>query len=155
MYCAKCGKQTNGSETVCEDCKAAEAAAAVKPVDYDPNKPNVSMLSFGKALASIIMGFGVFIVSNVLNTSASYMNIVAMIFLILIDVTAIVLAIVFGSKAIRTYGAFRAGADKKPTAAFVMGIIGVVLAGIATVILLVFMFVELPIIVAPESIPLY
>lgn len=146
MFCVKCGKPTNGNDDLCEECKAAENAAALAKSGgfNDPDKPNTSMLSFGKALASTIMGFGVFIISNVLNSSGWQMNIVAMIFMLLIDIAAIVLAIVFGAKAIHTYSNFRSGADKKPLPAFVLGIIGVILAGIATVIVIVFLFIGLP-----------
>lgn len=139
MFCIKCGKQTNGNDELCEDCKAAETAAGL-----DTERPNSAMFSFGKALASTIMGFGVFIISNVLNATGAGMNIIAMIFMLIIDVAAIVLAIVFGSKAIHTYSTFKCGIGKKPLPAFILGIIGVVLAGIATVIVLVFMFVGLP-----------
>ena len=145
MFCRKCGKQTTGNNELCEDCKAAENVAVLKSGEQsDTNKSNVSMLSFGKALASTITGFGVFIVSNVLNGSGARMNLIAMIFMAVIDIAAIVLAIVFGSMAIRTYGTYKANTAKKPTPAFILGIIGVVLAGIATVIVLVFLFVELP-----------
>ena len=147
MFCRKCGKQTFGTEDLCDDCKAAEAAAAQTNAQPASEKINVSMISFGKALASIITGFGVFIVSNVLNNSGERMNLIAMIFMAIIDVAAIVLAIVFGSMAIRTYGAYKANTAKKPTPAFVLGIIGVILAGISAVIVLVFLFVELPAIV--------
>ena len=147
MFCRKCGKQTFGTEELCDDCKAAEAAAQMNGQPAS-EKTNVSMLSFGKGLASIITGFGVFIVSNVLNNSGERMNLIAMIFMAIIDVAAIALAIVFGSMAIKTYGAYKANTAKKPTPAFVLGIIGVVLAGIATVIVLVFLFVELPAIVS-------
>ena len=140
MYCKKCGKTTTGDNTLCDDCKAAEIGA---------NKTNVSMLSFGKALASIIMGFGTFIVSCVLNSSGEQMHLVAMILMILIDIAAIVLAIFFGAKAIHTYSAFDASVkDRKPTPAFILGLIGVILAGIAAVMVLVFLLVELPQIVS-------
>lgn len=146
MYCVKCGKLTVGNDNLCPDCRAAENAAGfVQPaVVPDPPKSNVSMLSFGKALASTIMGFGVFIISSVLNGSGSYMNLISMIFMIIIDIAAIVLSIVFGAKAIHTYSTFKAGAGKRPLPAFILGIIGVVLAGIATVIVIVFLFVDLP-----------
>lgn len=149
MFCVKCGKRTTGNNELCEDCKAAETAVAVQPGELPvADKSNVSMLSFGKALASTIMGFGVFIVSTVLNESGRSMNLIAMIFMAIIDIAAIVLAIVFGSMAIRTYGTYKANTDKRPTPAFVLGIIGVVLAGIATVIVIVFLFVEMPAIVS-------
>ena len=140
MYCTKCGKTTTGDNTLCDDCKAAKS---------DVNQTNVSMLSFGKALASIIMSFGTFIVSCVLNGSGARMNLIAMIFMIIIDVAAIVLAIFFGAISIHTYGTFKASAtDKKPTPAFILGLIGVIMAGIAAVIVLVFLLVELPQIVS-------
>ena len=144
MFCAKCGKVTFGNEELCEECKAnANSAEAVKASESDTNKTNVTMLSFGKALASIIMGFGVFIISNVLNSTGARMNLAAMICMLIIDVAVTVLAIVFGAKAIHTYSTFKSGA-KKPLPAFILGIIGVILAGIATVIILVFLCVELP-----------
>ncbi|MDE7405387.1 MAG: hypothetical protein K2M89_00740 [Clostridiales bacterium] len=145
MYCVKCGKQTNGDETLCQDCKAAEKTVdTVKPVPSDPNQPNTSMLSFGKALASTIMGFGAFILSNVLNSGGWGMKLISMIFMVIIDVAVIVLSIVFGSLSIRTYSTFKSGGNKKPIPAFILGIIGVILAGIATVITLVFLLVDLP-----------
>lgn len=140
MYCRKCGKATTGDNTLCDDCKATESKV---------EQTNVSMLSFGKALASIIMGFGTFIVSCVLNGSGSRMNLIAMIFMIIIDVAAIVLAILFGAKAIHTYSTFKpSGTESKPTPAFILGLIGVILAGIAAVVVLVFLLVELPQIVS-------
>lgn len=139
MFCKKCGKQIAGNDELCEECKAAENTNGL-----DSNKSNVGMLSFGKALASTIMGFGVFIISNVLESSGAYMNLISMIFLSIIDVAVIALSIVFGAKAIHTYSTYKASSSKKPLPAFVLGIIGVVLAGIATVIVLVFLFVRLP-----------
>ena len=146
MYCVKCGKQTNGDETICQDCKAAEKTAeSVKSGGQsDSNQPNTTMLSFGKALASAIMGFGVFILSNVLNSGGLGMKLISMIFMVIIDVAVIALTIVFGSLAIRTYSTFKSGGNKKPIPAFILGIIGVILAGIATVITLIFLLVDLP-----------
>lgn len=146
MFCVKCGKPTIGNDRLCPDCKAAEnVGGLVQSVELpDSDKSNATMLSFGKALASIIMGFGVFIISSVLNTSGAYMNLIAMIFMLIIDIAVIVLSIVFGAKAIHTYSTFKSGVGKKPLPAFVLGIIGVVLAGIAAVIVVVFLFVGLP-----------
>ena len=140
MFCVKCGKQTNEADGLCEDCKAVKNAAELS----DTNKLNTGMLGFGKSLASTIMGFGVFIVSSVLNNVGARMNLIAMIFMLLIDIAATVLAIVFGAKGIRAYSTFKSGSAKKPLPAFILGIIGVVLAGIATVIVVVFLFVGLP-----------
>ena len=140
MFCIKCGKQTNDPDGLCEDCKAQKNAAE----QADADKINTGMLCFGKALASTIMGFGVFIVSCVLNNVGVRMNLVAMIFMLIIDIAATVLAIVFGAKGIHAYSTFKLNSGKKPIPAFILGIIGVVLAGIATVIVVVFMFVGLP-----------
>lgn len=140
MFCTKCGKQTNETDGLCEDCKAKENVAELS----DINNTNTGMLSFGKALASTIIGFGTFIVSSVLNGSGVRMNLIAMIFMLVIDIAAIVLAIIFGAKGIRVYSTFSLGSAKKPVPAFVLGIIGVILAGIATVIIVVFLFVGLP-----------
>ena len=140
MFCVKCGKQTNDPDGLCEDCKAAKNAAE----QSDADKPNTGMLSFGKALASTIMGFGVFIVSSVLNSEGLYMNLIAMIFMLVIDIAATALAIFFGAKGIHAYSTFKLGAGKKPVPAFVLGIVGVILAGISTVIIVVFLFVGLP-----------
>lgn len=143
MYCVKCGKQIAENETLCQSCKEIENAA--KPAkSADSNKSNTSMLCFGRALAAAIMGFGVFIVSSVLNSVGLSINIISMVFMLIIDISVIVLAIVFGSQAIRAYGTFKSTTDRKPIPAFVLGIIGVILAGIATVIVLIFLFVELP-----------
>lgn len=146
MYCVKCGKQTDGDERLCQDCKAAEnrvdTVKASEP--SNPDKSNTNMLCFGRALASAIMGFGVFIISNVLNSGGWGMKLISMIFMLIIDVAAIVLTIIFGSQAIRTYSTFKSGDNKKPVPAFVLGIIGVILAGIATVIVLIFLLIELP-----------
>lgn len=148
MYCIKCGKRVNGVGDVCDECKAAMTNPSANSLgSAESENINVTMLSFGKALASILMGFGVFIVSSVLNSAGARMNFIAMIFMAIIDVAAIVLAIFFGAKAIQKYGSFKATAGKKPTPAFILGIIGVVLAGIAAVIVVVFLFVELPAIV--------
>lgn len=76
------------------------------------------------------------------------MNLIAMIFMLVIDIAAIVLAIIFGAKGIHAYSTFKLGPAKKPTPAFVLGIIGVILAGIATVMVVVFLFIGLPDIVA-------
>ena len=140
MFCVKCGKQTNETDSLCEDCKAEKNVAELP----DTDKINTGMLNFGKALASTIMGFGAFIVSSVLNGSGARMNLIAMIFMLVIDIAAIVLAIVFGAKGIRAYSNFKLGSGKKPVPAFVLGIIGVVLAGISAVIIVVFLFVGLP-----------
>ncbi len=140
MFCVKCGKQTNESDGICEDCKPEKNATELS----DTNKINTGMISFGKALASTIMGFGAFIVSSVLNGSGARMNLIAMIFMLIIDIAAIVLAIIFGAKGIRAYSNFKLGSGKKPVPAFVLGIIGVVLAGISSVIIVVFLFVGLP-----------
>ena len=147
MFCTRCGKQTNGAEEICADCRAAEFAARSAEAN-EIGKPNAGMLYFGKGLASIIMGFGVFIVSNVLNGSGARMNFVAMIFMMIIDIAAIVLAISFGAMAIHKYSTFKTGIGKKPTPAFILGIIGVILAGIAAVIVFVFLFVGFPDIVS-------
>ena len=146
MYCIKCGKQTDGDEKLCPDCKAAESTAnlAKSNEPTNPDKGNANMLCFGRALASAIMGFGVFIISNVLNSGGWRMKLISMIFMIIIDVAAIVLSILFGSQAIRAYSMSKSGAGKKPLPAFVLGIIGVILAGIATVIVLIFLLVQLP-----------
>ena len=140
MFCTKCGKQTNETAGLCEDCKAEKNVAELTGT----NKINTGILSFGKALASIIMGFGAFIVSCVLNGSGVRMNLIAMIFMLVIDIAAIVLAIIFGGKGIRAYSTFKLGSAKKPVPAFILGIIGVVLAGISTVIIVVFLFVGIP-----------
>ena len=140
MFCVKCGKQTNDPDGLCEDCKAAKNAAELANAD----KTNTGMLSFGKALASTIMGFGVFIVSSVLNSVGVHMNLIAMIFMLVIDIAATVLAIIFGAKGIHAYSTFKLGSSKKPVPAFILGIIGVVLAGISTVIIVVFLFVGIP-----------
>ncbi|MDE6029315.1 MAG: hypothetical protein K2F90_03235 [Clostridiales bacterium] len=151
MYCVKCGKQTEGDETLCKDCKAAENATVAKsnePIAQNaPNtKTNANMLCFGRALASAIMGFGVFIISNVLNSGGWRMLLISMIFMIIIDVAAIVMTIIFGSQAIRAYGTFKTdNTNKKPLPAFVLGIIGVILAGIATVMVLIFLMIQLPV----------
>lgn len=148
MYCVKCGKPTNGDDELCEECKAAEAATVVNSEPVVQKKPGVSMAAFGKALASIIMGFGVFIISSVLNSSGARMHLVAMILMTVIDVAVIAVGIFLGAKAIHTYSAASKTDDKKPLPAFILGLIGVVLAGIATVMIIVFLFVGLPDIVA-------
>lgn len=140
MFCVKCGKQTDETDGLCEDCKAEKNAAELS----DTNKPNTGMLNFGKALASTIMGFGAFIVSIELDSSGVRMNLIAMIFMLVIDIAAIVLAIIFGAKGIHAFSTFKLGSGKKPIPAFILGIIGVVLAGIAAVIIVVFLFVGLP-----------
>lgn len=142
MYCKKCGKETVGNNDLCEECKMAETATVVKPVELsDPNRPNGAMLSFGKALASTIIGFGSFIMSTVLDET---MNIVSLIMMTIISIAGIALSIVFGSMAIGTYSGYKSNGGRRPVAAFVLGIIGVVLAGIATVALLVFLFRDVP-----------
>ncbi|MDE7454750.1 MAG: hypothetical protein K2M64_02855 [Clostridia bacterium] len=155
MYCKKCGKPTVGNEEICQDCKAATATTTAEKDEIlvnDPNQPNATMISFGKGLASTIMGFGVFIVSNVLESRGKYMNLVSMILLSIIDVAVIALSIVFGAMAIHKYGSFKSNSTKKPLPAFIMGLIGVVLAGISAVIVLVFLFVDVP---EMASIPKY
>ncbi len=148
MYCSKCGKQIDYQATVCNECKAAEAAATGgyyyagptgTPVTPVTPVQSTRMVGFGKALAGTILGFvGVYFAAFAM--VFAMLSPVAGVVLNIFGLTLGILSLVFGIQSIKTFKALKNGAGGSPIATLVLGIAGTVFAGFTLLIALMAVF---------------
>ena len=146
MYCTKCGKWISYDATVCNECKAAEAAQnaanndslnhvfASSPYGAPADSQN-RMFGFGKALTSTILGFVGFIVACIAMVAGIADTTTAVILFIMGTGMAVV-SLIFGIQSIFTFKRRSAEGCAKPIATLVLGIVGLSLAALAMIYLL-------------------
>ena len=149
MYCSKCGKQIDYHAMVCNECKAAEAAAtggyyytsaeAGTPITPVTPVQSTRMVGFGKALAGTILGFvGIYFAAFAM--VFAMLSPVAGVVLNIFGLTLGILSLVFGIQSIKTFKALKNGAGGSPVATLVLGIASTVFAGFTLLVALMAVF---------------
>ena len=147
MYCKYCGKYIGNDSGICQDCIIAQAKTTEQPTQtinanmyQTPTTSRNTGLGYGIASAvlgfisqfAIVIGF-LFIarfISEDLFVSLFCLSSIALPFMF----APIILALVFGIKAIKIARAQKRVIDKLPIATLITGISGVACAGIAIMI---------------------
>lgn len=145
-YCKKCGRMTDGSSELCENCRNEElifgdetATATEVPID-DYKKKVGRMDGFGKALTSAILGnVANSILGSGLGLSSGSSDVTFLVISFVIALAPMIIAIVFGIKSIKTFVHNKRMGLAKPIATLILGIVG--LASVVLEILLFFVLV--------------
>lgn len=149
MYCNKCGKFTETEDILCADCKAKEQQQLVHPAvaEYttqasttlQPTAEIKPAPSNGFGVASMVLGIIEFFMAAMALSIAEPGNEFEVSLLYLFAQPAIIIAIVNGIKAVVVFIKATKNKQAKPTAGFVMGIVGLNLMAIAMICLMLAM----------------
>ena len=145
-YCTKCGRMTDGSSELCENCRNEELifgdeTATATEVTVDDYKKKVGRMDgFGKALTSAILGnVANSILGSGLGLTTGSSDASFLVFSFVMALAPMIIAIIFGIKSIKTFVRNKKMGLAKPIATLILGIVG--LASAVLEILLFFVLI--------------
>ena len=119
MFCMKCGKETNNSNGICDECMAKENAQSVQPTATAPSGKGVAITSFALSVGALVFFLMAFMAAGGMGA------IIGLIFAL----PAWIVSLVLGIKAVKTYKKAKADGAEVPVITFVFGLIGIIMSG--------------------------